>query len=75
MVTESQNDRISGIGRDPKRTESKPPAKEVSLQWVAQLGCQNGIEYLHRMRLHNISGSLFQCSVILTVKKFFCMLV
>lgn len=38
--------------------ESNIPAREGSLQRVAQLGIQHGWEYLHRRRLPHLSGQL-----------------
>jgi len=36
--------------------ESNTPANAGTLQQVAQVGTEMGLEYLHRRRLHNISG-------------------
>lgn len=32
-----------------------PPVKEDSLYWVMQVSIQLGLEYLHRIRFHNLS--------------------
>ena len=52
--------------------ESDPPAKAGSLQQVAQVGIQAGIEYLRRRRLYNLSGQPVPGTITFTIKKFFC---
>ena len=52
--TESQNCR--GWNRPLEIIESNPPAKAGSLDQVAQVGVQAGVDYLQRRRLHNLSG-------------------
>ena len=54
LFTESQNHR--GWKGPQEITESNPPAKAGILQLVAQVSVQMGLEYLHRRRLHNLSG-------------------
>ena len=62
-VQKSQNHRIAGVGMDLRTSrdikcliiKSNPPAKAGTLQWVTQLGVQTGLEYLHRIRFHNLS--------------------
>ena len=51
------------------------PCKGGPLQQAAQVGIQVGLEYLQRGRIHNPSGQPVQCSVTLTVKKLFRILV
>ena len=60
---------LEGTSRDH---QVQPPCKAGSLQ---QGGIQVGLEHLQRRRLCNPSGSPFQCSITLTVKKLFCILV
>lgn len=49
--------RISEVGRNLWRSSTPtPPAKEDSLQHVAQESLQMGFEYLQRRRFHNLSG-------------------
>ena len=52
--TESQNWR--GSKRPQENIKSNPCAKVCNLQQVAQVGIQTALEYLHRRRLHNLSG-------------------
>lgn len=44
--------------------------KQGPLKHVTQDFVQMAFEYLLERRFHNLSGSLFQCSVTLMVKKF-----
>ena len=53
-ITESQNCR--GWKGPLAIIESTPPAKAGSLDQVAQVGVQVGLECLQRRRLHNLSG-------------------
>jgi len=46
------------------------PTKAGSLHQVAQVGIQEGLDFLQRRRFHSPSGQPFQCSVTLTVKQF-----
>ena len=71
----SQNHRVSGVGRDLCGPSSPTPLpKQGHLQQAAEDLVQVGFEYLQRRRLHKPPlGSLFQCSVTLRVKKFFLM--
>lgn len=71
--TESQN--CMGWKGPQEIIKSNPPAKANSLQQVAQVGIQTGLEYLQRRRLNNQPGHPVQCSVTFTMKKFFHMLV
>ena len=68
--TESQNCR--GLKGPLEMVESNPPAKAGSLDQVAQVGVQAGLEGLQTRRLHNLPGQEFQGSVTLTVKMFLC---
>ena len=65
-ITESQN--CWGWKRSSEIIESNPPANAGSLQQVAQVGVQTGLEYLQR-RLHNPSGqpvpALHHCKEVL----------
>ena len=52
-VTESQSHKIVGVGRHLKRhIRSNPPAKAGSLEQVAQVGVQTGLESSQRSSLH-----------------------
>jgi len=51
----------------PQEIKSNPCC---SLQQVAQVGIQMGLEYLHRRDSTTSLGNLCQCSVTLTVKIF-----
>ena len=53
-ITESQNCR--GWNGPTEIIESTPYTKAGTLQWVAQVGIQMTLEYLHNRRLHYISG-------------------
>ena len=56
-ITESQNHRMVGVGRDLCGSSSPPPLpKQGHLQQAAQDLVQAGLEYLQRRRLHNPSG-------------------
>jgi len=58
-----------GVGRDLCGSPSPILLpKQGHLQQAAQDLVQAGLEYLQRRRLHNLPGSLFQCSVTLRVK-------
>jgi len=73
-VTESQNYRTAGVGRELWRPSSPTPLlKQGHLQQAAQDPVQAGLEYLQRRRLQTSLGSLFQGSVTLRGKKFFLM--
>ena len=57
--TKSQNQRISGVGRDHRRSLSPNPLSKQALYSIPipiQVGIQAGLEYLQRRRLHNLSG-------------------
>ena len=57
MVTESQNHRLFGVGRDLCGSSSAIPLpKQGHLQEAAQDLVQAGLEYLQRRRLHSPSG-------------------
>jgi len=57
LITESQNHRIFGVGRDLCRSSSPTPLlKQGHLQQAAQDLLQAGLEYLQRRRLHNLPG-------------------
>ena len=57
FVTESQNHRIVGVGRDLCASSSPTPLlKQGHLQQAAQNLVQAGLEYLQRRRLHNLPG-------------------
>jgi len=63
-----------GVGRDLWESSSPTPLpNQGHLQQAAQDLVQVGFEYLQRRRIHNLPGSLFQCSVTLRGKKFFLM--
>jgi len=56
-ITESQNHRIVGVGRDICGSPSPTPLpKQSHLQQAAQDLVQVGLEYLQRRRLHNLPG-------------------
>ena len=65
-ITESQS--LEGTSGDHR---VQPPAKAGSLQQVAHVGVQMGLEYLLEGDFTTCLGSLFQCSVTLTIKKSF----
>jgi len=52
---------------------ANPPAIAGTLQQVAQVGIQMGLEYLHRRRLHHFTGQPVPELRHLTIKKFFHM--
>ena len=52
--------------------ESKPCAKAGSVDQLAQVGIQAGLEHLQTRRLHSLPWQEFQCPVTLTVKTFLC---
>ena len=57
LITESQNHRIVGVGRDLCGSSSPTPLpKQGHLQQAAQDLVQAGLEYLQRRRLHNLPG-------------------
>ena len=57
IITESQNHRIVGVGRDLCGSSSPTPLpKQGHLQQAAQELIQAGLEYLQRRRLHNLPG-------------------
>jgi len=60
VIEISQNHRIARVIRDLKRSSSPSPLP-------TQVGIQMDLEYLHRRRLHNLSGQPFQCSITLCV--------
>jgi len=45
-----------GLAGTSRGYKVHPPAKAGSLQQVAQVGDQKGLEYLRRRILHNLSG-------------------
>jgi len=47
---------MAGVGRDLKGPSPTTLLKHVSLQQVTQACVHRGLEYLHRRRLHNLSG-------------------
>jgi len=56
-VTESQNHRMVGVGRDLCGSSSPTPVlKQDHLEQAAQDHVWVGLEYLQRRRLHNLSG-------------------
>ena len=56
-ITESQNYRMVGAGRDLWRSPGPAPLlKQVHLEQAAQDLVQAGFEYLQRRRLHNLPG-------------------
>jgi len=56
-ITESQNHRMVGIGRDLCGSSSPTPLpKQGHLQQAAQDPVQVGLEYLQRRRLHSLPG-------------------
>jgi len=68
-ITESQNHRMLGVGRDLCGSSSPTPLlKKRLLQQAAQDDVQRGLEYFQRGRLHNYSVSAF---VTLRGKKLF----
>jgi len=76
QITESQNHRMLGVGRDTQRPSSPTPLpKQVHIEQVAWDLIQVGFENLQRMRLRSAAplGSLFQCFITLRGKKFFVM--
>jgi len=63
-ITESQNHRMLGVGRDLCGSSSptlllKQGLSEQAVQDLVQVG----LEYLQRRRLHNLPGQPVQCSV------------
>ena len=57
ILTEQQNHRIVGVGRDLCGSSSPPLLpKQGRLQQAAQDLVQAGLEYLQRRRLHNLPG-------------------
>jgi len=57
IITESQNHRMVGVGRDLCGSSSPTPLlKQGHLQQAAQDPVQVGLEYLQRRRIHNFSG-------------------
>jgi len=61
--------------KGPQEIKSSPLVTAGTLQQVAQVGIQMGLEYLQRRRLHRLSGQPVPVSVTLTIKKFFCVLI
>jgi len=56
-ITESQNHRMVGVGRDLCGSPSPTPLpKQGHLQQAPQDLVQGGLEYLQRRRIHNPSG-------------------
>lgn len=67
----SQNHRMSGIGRDLESSSSPIPLPEQEHpDEVTQEGVQAGFECLQSRRLHNPPGQPVPVSVTLTEKKF-----
>ena len=57
IITESQNHRMVGVGRDLCGSSSPTQLpKQSHLQQAAQDLVQAGLEYLQRRRIHNLSG-------------------
>ena len=57
IITESQNHLMLGVGRDLCGSPSPTLLpKQGHLQQAAQDLVQVGLEYLHRRRIHNLSG-------------------
>jgi len=57
-ITESQNHRMFGVGRDLCGSSSPTPLlKQSHLQQAAEDLVQAGLEYLQRRRLHNLPGT------------------
>ena len=57
IITESQNHRMVGVGRDLCGSSSPTSLpKQGHLQQAAQDLVQAGLEYLQRRRLHNLPG-------------------
>ena len=57
FITESQNHRMVGVGRDVCGSSSPTPLpKHGHLQQAAQDLVQAGLEYLQRRRLHSLPG-------------------
>jgi len=57
LITESQNHRMVGVGRDLCGSSSPTPLqKQVHLEQAAQDLVQVGLEYLQRRRIHNLPG-------------------
>ena len=57
FITESQNHRMLGVGRDLCGSSSPTlPPKQGHLQQAAEDIVQVGLEYLQRRRLHNLPG-------------------
>ena len=52
--------------------ESNPSAKAGSVEQVAQVGVQAGLEHLQARRVHSLPWQEFQCPVTLTVKTLLC---
>ena len=56
-ITESQNHRMVGVGRDLCGSPNPTPLpKQGHLQQAVQDRVQAGLEYLQRRRLHNLPG-------------------
>ena len=56
-MTESQNHRMVGVGRDLYGSSSPTPLpKQGHPEQAAQHRVQAGLEYLQRRRLHNLPG-------------------
>ena len=56
-ITEAQNHRMLGVGRDLWRPSSSAPLEEhVHLEQAAQKHVQVDFEYLQRRKHHNLSG-------------------
>ena len=56
-IAESQNHRIAGVGRDLQRSSSPTLLpKQVPYNRLHEVDIQMGLEYLHRRRLHKLSG-------------------
>ena len=66
----TQNHRIAGVGRDLKWSPSPTPYNR-SRRWASRQVLNISIEEDSKSSL----GNLFQCYVIFTVKKFFCIFV
>ena len=76
--TDTEYTELLGLEGTFRDHQVQPPCKAGSLQQVAQVGVQMGLEFLQRRRIHNLPGQpvpvlLFKCT--LTVKKFLHILV
>ena len=76
VVCSSQNHRIAGVGRDLKRPLSPTPLlKQVFYNKLHRWVSRQALDIFLEGDSITPLGNLFQCSVTLTIKKFFCMFV